>query len=181
YVARLRKQLGPDAITRVGAAYRLDADPETVDLSRFRRHADAGEVEAALTAWTGTPLAGLDAPGLQPAADRLTEEWLGLVETDVERRVAHDAPSAVATLTQLTADHPFREGLWALLMTALYRSGRQADALAAFQRARAHLVGELGVEPGPRLSELEGQILEHDDALRTPGPAPARASHRRAA
>jgi predicted ATPase len=80
--------------------------------------------------------------------------------------VTDDAASAIAALTELTAAHPFREELWALLMTALYRTGRQGDALAAYQRAREHLVDELGVEPGPRLRALEAQILEHDDGLR---------------
>lgn len=114
YVARLRKGLGPDAIARAGAAYRLELDPDAV------------------------------------------EDALG-------RRVATDPAATIAPLTELTADHPFREGLWALLMTALYRAGRQADALAAYQRARHHLVEELGVEPGQRLRELEARILDHDD------------------
>lgn len=165
YVAGLRRSLGPDAIVRTGAAYRLDMAADAVDVHRFRRHVGAGEVEAALAEWTGTPLAGLDAPGLGPVTDGLVEQWLGAVEVDLERRVDTDPPAAVATLTQLTADHPFREGLWALLMTALYRSGRQADALAAYQRARQHLVEELGVEPGPRLREVERLILEHDERL----------------
>lgn len=166
YVAGLRKELGGAAIARTGAAYRLDVDPATVDVHRFRRHLGAGEADPALAEWAGTPLAGLNAPGLQPAADGLVEQWLSLVEADLERRVDTDAPAVVATLTQLTADYPFREELWALLMTALYRSGRQADALTAYQRARLHLVEELGVEPGPRLRELEGQILGQDERLR---------------
>ncbi len=165
YVADLRKGLGPDAIVRTGAAYRLAVAADALDVSRFRRHMSAGRAEAALAEWTGTPLAGLDAPGLAPVADGLVEQWLGAVEVDLERRVGSDPPAAVPTLTQLTADHPFREGLWALLMTALYRSGRQADALAAYQRVRHHLVEELGVEPGPRLRQLEGLVLEHDERL----------------
>ena len=76
--------------------------------------------------------------------------------------------SAQAALTELTARHPFREGLWALLMTALYRTGRQADALAAYRAARQHLVEHLGVEPGPRLRELESLILGHDARLGSP-------------
>lgn len=172
YVADLRKVLGPEAIVRTGAAYRLEAPPDAVDVSRFRRHVSAGDVDAALAEWTGMPLAGVDARGLGPVMDGLVEQWLGAVEADLERRVSADAPATVATLTQLTADHPFREGLWALLMTALYRSGRQADALAAYQRARRHLVEELAVEPGPWLRELEAQILEHDDRLRPPASRP---------
>jgi predicted ATPase/DNA-binding SARP family transcriptional activator len=178
YVVRLRKGLGPDAIARTGAAYRLDLDPDAVDVARFRRHLGAGDVDAALATWTGIPLAGLDVPGLTAAVDGLVEQWLGAVEDDLGRRVATDAAATIALLTELTADHPFREGLWALLMTSLYRAGRQADALAAYQRARQHLVEELGVEPGPRLRELEARILDHDDRLRgepaSPGPASGR-------
>lgn len=181
YVAGLRKGLGPDAIVRTGAAYRLELDTDAVDVNRFRRHVGAGDADAALAEWTGTPLAGLDAPGLSSVTDGLVEQWLGVVEADLERRVGADAPAAVATLTQLTADHPFREGLWALLMTALYRSGRQADALAAYQRARRHLVEELGVEPGPRLRELEGLILDHDDRLQAPARRPEPATDPRPA
>jgi class 3 adenylate cyclase len=169
---------GPHAIARTGAAYRLDVDPDAVDVARFRRHLGAGEVDAALAVWTGTPLAGLDVPGLTAAADGLIEQWLGAVEDDLGRRVTTDAAATIAPLTELTADHPFREGLWALLMTALYRAGRQADALAAYQRARQYLIEELGVEPGPRPRELEAQILDHDDQLRgeraSPRPAAAR-------
>ena len=116
--------------------------------------------------WTGTPLAGLDAHGLTPIVDGLVEQWLGAVETDLARRVETDAAGVIGPLTELTADYPFREGLWSLLMTALYRVGRQADALAAFQQARGHLVEQLGVEPGPQLMELESRILDHDERLR---------------
>ncbi|MFA9429475.1 BTAD domain-containing putative transcriptional regulator [Egicoccus sp. AB-alg2] len=165
YVAQLRRGLGHDVVARVGAAYRLELDPEQVDVARFRRRLAAGDVDGALAVWTGTPLAGLDAPGLQPAIDSLVEQWLGAMETQLGHLVGEDAASTVATLTELTAAHPFREELWALLMSALYRTGRQADALGAFQRARAHLVDELGVEPGRRLREVESMILAHDEAL----------------
>jgi DNA-binding SARP family transcriptional activator len=166
YVTRLRKGLGADAIARTGAAYRLDLDADDVDVTRFQRLLAAGDVEAALGEWTGTPLAGLDAHGLTATVDALVEQWLGAVELHLARRVETDAPAAIGSLTELTANHPFREGLWALLMTALYRVGRQADALAAYRRARHHLVEALGVEPGPRLRELEASILGHDERLR---------------
>ena len=159
YVVRLRAGLGADAIVRTGAAYRLAVPADAVDVARFRRQLDSGNVEAALAEWTGTPLAGLDAPGLTPIVDGLVEQWLGAVETDLARRVETDPPGVIGPLTELTADYPFREGLWSLLMTALYRVGRQADALAAFQHARGHLVEQLGVEPGPRLKDLESRIL----------------------
>ena len=80
----------------------------------------------------------------------------------------------IGELEAAVADHPYQEGLWELLITALYRAGRQADALAAYQRVRARLADELGLEPGPRLQELERQILNHDPGLRLPDrPAPA--------
>jgi predicted ATPase/DNA-binding SARP family transcriptional activator len=165
YVAQLRRGLGSGMVSRVGAAYRLELDPDTIDVARFRRALAVGDVHAALGTWTGAPLAGLDAAGLQPAVDGLVEQWLGALEFRLGQQVVEDAASTVAPLTELTAAHPFREELWALLMSALYRTGRQADALAAFQRARTHLVGELGVEPGPRLREVERQILAHDEAM----------------
>jgi predicted ATPase/DNA-binding SARP family transcriptional activator len=174
YVTRLRKGLGPDAIVRVGAAYRLDLPAEAVDVVRFQRLLAEGDVDAALAEWIGPPLAGLETDGLAAATDGLVEQWLGAVEAQLSRQVEQDAAAVVGRLTELTADHPFREGLWALLMTALYRVGRQADALAAYRRAREQLVEHLGVEPGPRLRELESMILGHDATLavdRAPGPA----------
>jgi predicted ATPase/class 3 adenylate cyclase len=171
YVTRLRKGVGPGAIGRTGAAYRLDVDPDAVDVVRFQRLLAAGDVDAALAEWAGTPLAGLDAPGLTPTVDALVEQWLGAVELHLARVVETDPAGAVGPLTELTAGNPFREGLWALLMTALYRVGRQADALAAYRRARHHLVEELGIEPGPRLRELEASILGQDERLRVERPA----------
>ena len=165
YVAQLRRALGHGAILRTGAAYRLELDPDQVDVARFRRLLSAGDVDTALETWTGAPLAGLDVPGLKPAADGLVEQWLSGIEDRLGRRVTSDPGGAIGPLTELSAAHPLREELWALLMTALYRSGRQADALAAFRRARDHLVEELGVEPGRRLRELEAQILAHDEGL----------------
>lgn len=176
YVARLRKALGSASIARVGAAYRLDLDPSAVDVVRFERRLDAGDVDGALAEWGGEPMAGLDVDGpLRVAAEALVERWLGAVEERLGRAVEADPASAVGSLTELTAAHPFREGFWALLMSALYRSGRQADALAAFQSARSRLVDELGVEPGPRLRELEAAILAHD--VPVPDSRPAHAEH----
>jgi predicted ATPase/DNA-binding SARP family transcriptional activator len=172
YIARLRKNLGAESIIRAGSAYRLDLDADRVDVARFRRLITSGDVDRALAVWTGDPWSGVRVPGLAAASDGLVEQWLSAVEDQLGRRVVTDADSAIAPLAELTAAHPFREELWALLMAALYRVGRQADALAAFQRVRAHLIDELGVEPGPRLRELERQILDHDPAL-VHGPAPS--------
>ncbi|HSU34157.1 MAG TPA: BTAD domain-containing putative transcriptional regulator, partial [Propionibacteriaceae bacterium] len=129
---------------------------------------DLDNIEGALAEWTGTPLAGLEAPGLAPAVDGLVEQWLAAVEIDLDHRLQTNPTAAIGPLTELTANHPFREGLWSLLMTALYRVGRQADALDAYQRARHHLVEQLGVEPGPRLRELESLVLGQDEQLRGP-------------
>ncbi|MDH3683663.1 MAG: winged helix-turn-helix domain-containing protein, partial [Acidimicrobiia bacterium] len=176
YITRLRKGLGSDAIERTGAAYRLAVDPASVDVARFERYLAGGDVDAAIAEWTGTPLAGLEAAGLTGAVDGLIEKWLGAKEADLGHLVGRDSAAAVATLTELTAQHPFREGLWALLMMALYREGRQADALSAYRRARQHLVEELGVEPGPRLRELEALILGQDDRLDAASEATAAAT-----
>jgi predicted ATPase/DNA-binding SARP family transcriptional activator len=171
YITRLRKGLGPNAIVRSGAAYRLDVDADSVDLLRFQHDLDAGDVEAALREWTGPPLAGLDAGGLAATVAGLVERWLGATEIDLERLVETDASAAIGALTELTASYPLREGLWALLMTALYKVGRQAEALAAYRQARTNLVERLGVEPGPRLRQLESAILEQDERLSVRAPA----------
>ena len=77
----------------------------------------------------------------------------------------------IGELEAAVAAYPYQEGLWELLITALYRAGRQADALAAYQRVRARLADELGLDPGPRLQQLEQQVLNQDPALRGPGAA----------
>ncbi len=171
YVTRLRKGLGTDAISRVGAAYRLDLPPESVDVTRFQRLLAIDDVDRALAEWTGVPLAGLDAAGFDAVVDGLVEQWLTAAEAQLEDRVERDPAGTIGTLTELTSTYPFREGLWALLMTGLYRVGRQADALAAYRSAREQLVEHLGVEPGPRLRELERLILGQDDQLGTHTPS----------
>ncbi len=174
YVADLRRGLGAAAIARTGAAYRLALQPDQVDVARFRRSLTVGDVDGALDAWTGAPLAGLEAPGLRAAADALMDQWLDATEDRLRRQLSTDPASVIAPLTELTAAHPFREQLWALLMTALYRVGRQADALSAFQRARQHLIDELGVEPGTRMRDVEAQILAQDEHLEDGFVAPPR-------
>ncbi len=169
YVMQLRAALGATAVERFGSGYRLTLDPGCVDATRFEDHLASGDVDAALVEWTGPPLAGLDAPGLAPQAARLTERWVEATEARMARLVENDPRDAIAVLSGLTAEHPFREEMWALLMTALYRAGRQAEALAAYRTARERLVDELGLEPGPRLQQVEAMILDHDARLR---PAP---------
>ncbi|MEL6890462.1 MAG: BTAD domain-containing putative transcriptional regulator, partial [Actinomycetota bacterium] len=176
YVARLRRELGPHTISRTGAAYRLDTDAHAIDTWRFRDALRRGDVPTALDEWGGVPLAGVESSGLRSLLDALVEEWLDAVESHLQVLVDDDPGGAVGPLTELVADHPFREGLWALLMLALYRTERQAEALEAYRRARTTLVEELGVEPGQRLRDLERWILDHDDRLgQTPRPLRRRA------
>jgi predicted ATPase/DNA-binding SARP family transcriptional activator len=167
YLARLRGALGGGSISRASSAYRLELPAETVDVARFEKYLDDHDLGAALAEWTGSPLAGLEAPGLEASIARLTERWLAAVEQDLARRVGSDPAGCIAALSEFTAAHPFREELWALLMTALYRVGRQADALAAYRIAHDRLAEALGVEPGPRLQDLHLRILRQDPLLDT--------------
>ncbi|WP_372733948.1 BTAD domain-containing putative transcriptional regulator [Nocardioides sp.] len=176
YVMQLRAALGANAVERSGAGYRLALDPGCVDTARFEDRLASGDVDAALGEWTGPPLAGLDAPGLAPQAARLTERRVEATEAQMARVVENDPRGAIAVLSGLTAEHPFREELWALLMTALYRAGRQAEALVAYRTVRERLVEELGVEPGPRLRQVEAMILDHDEGLRPVPAAPTSAA-----
>ncbi|WP_051110689.1 BTAD domain-containing putative transcriptional regulator [Longispora albida] len=171
HIAKLRRALGTGTIVRAGDAYLLAVPPAAVDVSRFQQYLRDGDPGAALAEWGGPPLAGLDAPGLAATTAGLTEQWLTAVESDLERRAVADPRGVLGDLAGLTQQYPERENFWALLMTALYQTGRQSEALAAYQRARAHLVTELGVEPGPALRTLESRILSQDGNLegRTPG------------
>jgi DNA-binding SARP family transcriptional activator len=124
-------------------------------------------VYSALSLWRGPPLADMrDAVFAPFAAARLDNDRVLALETlfDARLQLGHDR-ELVSELEMAIADNPFREHLQAQLMTALYRSGRQADALAVFQRARERLVDKLGVEPGRELRELERAVLEQAPAL----------------
>jgi YVTN family beta-propeller protein len=181
YVAGLRKALGPERIRTHGPGYRLELAPGELDLDRFERLVQTGRdlraggdsagaataLREALALWAGEPLADLSSePFAQTAVPRLEELRLEAVEEriDVELELGHDS-SLVGELEALVARHPYRERLRGQLMLALYRSGRQADALAAYQETRKLLVGELGVEPSPALQRLEGAILRQEPEL----------------
>ncbi|WP_437088131.1 AfsR/SARP family transcriptional regulator [Streptomyces sp. enrichment culture] len=193
YVSRLRKVLEPGRATGdpprvvVSAAdgYLIRVSEEALDLSVFearlaeaRRLRAAGETSAAaellhtaLGAWRGTPLAGLPGPLAETERSRLHEEWLNTLQSRLETDLQLGRHQEVITeLTSLTGEHPLREQLCRLLMLALYRSGRQAEALAAYRRTRKTLVAELGIEPGAPLRELHDRILAADGSL---DPAPA--------
>jgi DNA-binding SARP family transcriptional activator len=175
YVTRLRAFLGSDSIRTVAAGYRLQIDPERVDAIRFTRTledaATADDVATqrlrlvqALALWRGRPFDGIRSSWL----DRIESPRLVELHVEaVERRVDLDLAAGlhgrlVAELRELIAQHPLRERLWAQLMTALYRSGRQAEALEVYQQLYRISTDELGVEPTPTIRELHHRILTGD-------------------
>jgi WD40 repeat protein/DNA-binding SARP family transcriptional activator len=183
YVSRLRKILGPDRLEGRPPGYVLHATPEEVDAVRFeglvheareRLGADpktaAGLLDRALGLWRGTPLADLaDSTALRPEAARLEELHLGALEDRMEAVLTLGRPADVAQLERLVAEHPLRERFWGQLMLTLYRSGRQADALDAYRRARSELSDELGIDPSPELQKLHERILRQDPDLSPAG------------
>lgn len=176
YVSRLRKALGGAMPASQPPGYVMKLSPEQLDLARFRvlrelaRRDSAGnaeKLEQALALWRGPALAEfLDEPFARAERLRLEEERLGTLEERIEAELALGRHAAVAgELEALVALHPLRERLRAQQMLALYRCGRQADALAAYREGRARLVEELGLEPGRQLQELERAILRQDSTL----------------
>jgi DNA-binding SARP family transcriptional activator/tetratricopeptide (TPR) repeat protein len=174
YVSRLRGVLAPAegvAISRQPHGYVLTADPMTVDLYRFEhdialaRGCDEAErtlelVTAALDAWCGEPVAVVDTPWMCALRDRLRQlrRSAELDRHDLALRLGHHADLLAALTTQADRD-PLDERAARQLMLALYRSGRQADALAQFQRIRQRLADELGTDPGTALRQLQLRIL----------------------
>lgn len=194
YASRLRTVLEPERAARQkstvvaleGSGYALHLPEEaTLDLVVFEEHVAAAEqarqagdragaarlLRVALDLWTGRPLSGVhgawaDAQRVHLAEQRLTVlETLYAVELEAGR-----AAELVAGLTELTTEHPLRERLRGLLMLALYRCGRQAEALGVYADTRRVLVDELGIDPGPELTELHGRILAADASLAAPVP-----------
>jgi DNA-binding SARP family transcriptional activator len=188
YVAGLRRVLEPGRSARTpwrtltlnDAGYALHIEPGHLDVDAFEqrvrqaraaraqdRPADAVEdLRAALALWRGPALAGLNGPLFDSARDRLAEDRTGALEECLETELElghHDR--LVPELVRLVAEFPMRERLRYLLILALYRCGRQAEALAAFREARAFLTEEFGVEPGDRLQQLHLSILRGDPAL----------------
>jgi DNA-binding SARP family transcriptional activator/tetratricopeptide (TPR) repeat protein len=171
YITRLRKLVGPDAIVTSPAGYRLNVDPAQVDVIRFERLLDAAAADdtaaeradlvQALALWRGIPFDGLRSVWLEDVeSSRLTERYLAALERRIELDLElGTGAELVAELLDLTARYPLRERLWGHLMTALYRSGQQADALATYQRLYRLLADELGIEPSPAVQGLHRQIL----------------------
>jgi DNA-binding SARP family transcriptional activator len=180
-VSELRKLLGPAAIETRAPGYVLHVSPDQLDLGRFERLAEdgrnalaQGEAERAATLlreavalWRGPPLADLAyEPFAQPSISRLEEIRLAAIEQRIDADLQLGRHAAlVAELEPLVAEDPTREGLRAQLMLALYRSGRQAEALDLYRRGRDELVARFGIEPAPALRGLERAILKQDPAL----------------
>ncbi|WP_245886001.1 AfsR/SARP family transcriptional regulator [Xylanimonas oleitrophica] len=187
FVAALRRSLEPGRAPRTparvlvtdGPGYALRLPADAVDARRLEA-AVAGlrgtapgtalhRADDALALWRGTPYAGIDAPWARTERARLTELRLDAVERRADALLTLGrAAEAVADLNAHTAAHPWREEGWRLLALALYRSGRQADALAVLRRARRVLAETLGVDPGPALARLETQVLRHEAGATAP-------------
>ena len=181
-VSKLRRALGSSVfVVMRGDGYALDVPPEAIDVGRFEQRAAEGRAMAAGgdldravgvlveadSLWRGDPLADF---GYEDFAsvwiNRLSELRLAVIEErlDLELQLGRHQ-RAIVQLDELVATHPLREGFRGLLMLALYRGGRQADALRIFQEGRRLLGEELGLEPGPALRTLESAILTHDPSL----------------
>ena len=184
YVSRLRKILGAAAIVSEAGGYRLDVEARQLDSAHFERLANHGrdlraagrDQEAAaafveaLSLWRGGALADFAYDSwAQPEVSRLEEDRLACLEErfDVELALGRHS-ELIGELEALVAAQPLRERLRGQLILALYRAGRQADALTEYQETRAALVDELGIEPSPELQELHRRILTHDETLSSP-------------
>jgi predicted ATPase/DNA-binding SARP family transcriptional activator len=187
YASRLRKAIGRDALVREPHGYVVQVEPKSVDAEVFERKLEEGRRELAagsavagsellreaLSLWRGPALMDIEpGPRTRAAAAALNDLRLSALEERIEADlVLGQTDDLVPELEVLVAEHPLRERLHAQLMLALYRTGRQADALAAYRSAQHLLRAELGLEPGPALQDLERAILNHDPALELPSPS----------
>jgi DNA-binding SARP family transcriptional activator/pimeloyl-ACP methyl ester carboxylesterase len=184
---------GGDRLSTRPPGYLLRVTPAELDSCRFTeltaKAADAMAggnpaialqgLDEALRLWRGPALAGIDAPSVRTEAGRLEELRLAALEARAEALLeCGKFGDAIVELETLTAAHPLRERLWSLRMLALYRAGRQADALRAYRDLRAILADELAIEPGPALRDLHTGILRQDPALDRPAPGEPDAGHR---
>jgi DNA-binding SARP family transcriptional activator len=189
FVSQLRKTLGPEILETKPPGYRLNVRRGELDLDRFRtrledvRLAEPGEraekLRGALALWRGPPLADFSFEAFaQPHITHLEELRLATLE----ERVQADLDAAchgelIGELEALVEEHPVRERLRGQYMLALYRSGRQAEALQAYQDGRGLLVEQLGIEPSRELQQLHGSILRQDAGLQAPDAAPPSEDH----
>jgi DNA-binding SARP family transcriptional activator len=190
HVSQLRKVLGRDRIETRPPGYSLRVEPDEIDLRRFERLVEAAgaapspaaraeRLREALALWRGPALAEFrQEPFAAPAGRRLAELRVSALERRIEAELElGEHARLVAELEDAVTQEPLREPLRAALMLALYRSGRQAEALACYREGRRLLVEDLGIEPGPALQELERAILRQDPGLLRPAaeaPKPAR-------
>jgi peptide/nickel transport system substrate-binding protein len=188
YISQLRRLLEPDSaqIVTQGRGYELRIDPSAVDAASFERLVEeaAGVHDApneaarrALTLWQGAPLADVaNEPFAAAEIRRLEELRLRAAELEIEDDLALGREQeALAKLERLIEDHPLRERLYAQRMLALYRAGRQAEALESYSAARHRLVDEAGIEPGNELRDLQARMLRQDPSLEGPGkPTPSK-------
>ncbi len=187
YVSRLRKAFGEgraeaEILTR-GRGYELRLATDAVDALRFEQLVEEAAREpaggtnglagAALELWRGAPLADVAAePFAAPEIGRLEELHLRALELAIDAELAAGRHAEVlARLEALIAEEPLRERFHAQRMLALYRDGRQAEALDAYREARSALIEQIGVEPGPELQRLQADVLAHDPRLDPPAPA----------
>lgn len=188
YVSRLRKVLPAGLLETRPSGYALELDRGALDLHRFeglaadgREQLSAGDaagaadrLREALELWRGPALAGLGEPFAVAESARLEEARLAALEDRIDADLAVGRHSGlIGELEWLVSHHSHRERLRSQQMLALYRSGRQADALHAYREARRALIEELGIEPSPALRELERRILAQDEELAGPGDLPA--------
>jgi predicted ATPase/DNA-binding SARP family transcriptional activator/class 3 adenylate cyclase len=181
YVSHLRKVLGGGLLMTRGHGYLLLTEPGQLDVDRAeslvadgRRALQNGDTKTAiarfrgaLALWRGPPLADFAYESFAQAEIARLEEWrLSVLEDRIDAELALDDSAAlVGELDGLVREHPLRERFLGQLMLALYRAGRQVEALEIYRRARIQLADELGLEPGPALKQLQMQILEHASAL----------------
>ena len=188
-VSRLRKALVHDVLTTRSPGYLVRVGPDELDLHQFERLVDEGRsllarglpaeaskrLREALSLWRGAPLADFAYESFaQTAIARLEEIKLAAIELQIDADLAVGRHrELVGELEELVAEHPLREGLRRYLMTALYRSGRQAEALESYQDARRALVDGLGIEPSTALQDLERAVLRQDPLLDPEATRPA--------
>jgi DNA-binding SARP family transcriptional activator len=195
-VRRLRDGLGAagrDRIRTRPGGYLIRVEPDELDVTRMQELLAAARAAAgdgaweracamaadAVLLWRGQPLADVDSDVLARRIPDLTETYRQAAEMRLEAQMnLGQHAETISELRRFTADQPFREHPYALLMIALYRCGRQAEAIAVYQQARRLLVGELGCEPGPELRRVHQQILNDDPALAAPPPTTAAAGQR---
>jgi predicted ATPase/DNA-binding SARP family transcriptional activator len=199
HVSRLRRALGADHVVARPPGYALEVDGDAVDAIAFERLAAEGRValragdpdraasrlREALALWRGEPFTEFaDQSWSAAEAARLERLYEDALEDRLEADLALGRHADIVTeLESIVGEHPFRERLWGQLMLALYRSGRQADALDAYRRVREALAEQYGLDPGPDLQQLEARILSQDPSLAAPAtttaapPAPGRSTH----